>query len=440
MKGFKETEIGLIPEDWEIRKLQDILYPVDKTKRRILIQENELYQTLKTKLYGKGIVLNPPVSGKKIKSKYLFKLEPGDFIYSKINIRKGACGIIREKEAKAVVSSEHPILRPRESMLYIEFLDYFLKVPTTWKIISKEAKGFSGKERVKLKEFLKLEIPLPPIEEQKAIAKVLDSVREAIEKTENVIKALKKLKKSLMEYLFTYGPVPYEERNRVELRQTEIGLIPKHWEVKEFGSLYEIQQGKAVSRKNTEGTLCPFLRTSNIAWGKILFPIESKMPFTAKEKEKLELKHGDLLICEGGEVGRTAIWKYKFQQIFFQNHIFRARVISQTNTYPQFHMYWMQYAILLKHFYVGYENKTTIPNLSRRRLSSFLIPVPPIEEQKEIAGILDKVDSRIEAEEKKKKVLEELFKTLLNKLMTGKLRVSKEFLNEFKDTAKSENS
>jgi type I restriction enzyme S subunit len=76
-----------------------------------------------------------------------------------------------------------------------------------------------------------VQIPLPPLEEQKAIAGILSTVQSAIEKTEKVINALKNLKKSMMKHLFTYGPVAEEEAEKVELKETEIGPIPKHWEV-----------------------------------------------------------------------------------------------------------------------------------------------------------------------------------------------------------------
>lgn len=83
----------------------------------------------------------------------------------------------------------------------------------------------------------------------------------------------------------------------------------------------------------------------------------------------------------------------------------------------------MQAAFLIFGLYAGEEIRTTIPNLSRGRLKSFLIPKPPLPEQKEIAHILSTVDKKIEVEEKRKATLSELFKTMLHKLMTGEIRV-----------------
>jgi type I restriction enzyme S subunit len=83
----------------------------------------------------------------------------------------------------------------------------------------------------------------------------------------------------------------------------------------------------------------------------------------------------------------------------------------------------MEYAICLRGLYVNSANRTTIPNLSAQRLKSFLIPLPPLEEQQKIAQILQSIDQRIEKEEKYKNALQNLFKSLLHNLMTGKIRV-----------------
>ena len=86
-------------------------------------------------------------------------------------------------------------------------------------------------------------------------------------------------------------------------------------------------------------------------------------------------------------------------------------------------MYWLQTAFTLLNLYAGSSNKTTIPNLSQGRLAVFPIPLPPLSEQREIARILQAVDAKIVAEQARRAALEELFKTLLQELMSGKRRV-----------------
>ncbi|RMD86701.1 MAG: restriction endonuclease subunit S, partial [Calditrichaeota bacterium] len=267
--------------------------------------------------------------------------------------------------------------------------------------------------------------------EQRAIAHVLRTVQKAIEATEKVINAAKELKKSLMHHLFTYGPVPVDQIDQVSMQETEIGPIPAHWKVVRLGELFEIQQGKALSRKKDKGIRPrPFLRTSNVYWGYVNLNPLDYMDFTSKEEKKYALQQGDLLVCEGGEIGRTAIWEEQISGIYYQNHIHRLRR-KQNNVEPRFYMYWLQASLTLLGLYSGVGNKTTIPNLSRTRLANFSIPLPSHDEQCKIARILQTVDEKIQAEENRKAALEELFKTLLDKLMTAKLRLPEEWIQSF---------
>lgn len=275
-------------------------------------------------------------------------------------------------------------------------------------------------------------IPLPPLPEQRAIAYVLRTVQKAKEATELVIAALRELKKSLMRYLFTSGPVPLDAADRVELKDTEIGPIPAHWRVVRLGEIFEIQQGKALSPKARSGDRKrPFLRTANVLWGKIDLTVLDEMHFEPEEEQRLALLPGDLLVCEGGDIGRTAMWEGQLPLCLYQNHLHRLRPIRANSVEPAFYMYWMQAAWTLFGLYGGSANRTTIPNLSRSRLASFVVPLPPLPEQREIARILQSVDEKIQAEEKRKKALEALFKALLHYLMTAKIRLPKEFVTQF---------
>lgn len=237
MKGFKETEVGLIPDDWYTMRLGNLVN-IKKGIKPKTITENPLASDYVVYLTTDYIRHKTKKFAPKTTNSIVVNKQDVIIIWDGSNageVFSGYEGILASTMAK---------LWPKDSNILDSNYLYF--VLTFFSSDIRQNTTGTSIPHVNRRFLTNLEIPLPPIEEQKAIAKVLDSVREAIEKTENVIKALKKLKKSLMEYLFTYGPVPYEERNRVELRQTEIGLIPKHWEVKEFGSLYEIQQGLSL--------------------------------------------------------------------------------------------------------------------------------------------------------------------------------------------------
>ncbi len=140
------------------------------------------------------------------------------------------------------------------------------------------------------------------------------------------------------------------------------------------------------------------------------------MDFTAEEMTELALQPGDLLVCEGGDVGRTAMWQGELGECYYQNHIHRLR--ARVDVYPRFYMYWMQAAIQYRGLYLDAANRTTIPNLSRSRLGAFQIPLPPLHEQRAIADVLDTVQRAREATERVIAASRELKRSLMRHLLT----------------------
>lgn len=194
--------------------------------------------------------------------------------------------------------------------------------------------------------------------------------------------------------------------------------LPSEWKICKLQDLFSIQQGKALSKKYRNGkSPFPFLRTANILWGKLeLIPLD-EMDFTEQERERYALMPGDLLVCEGGDIGRTAIWNGEIQDCYFQNHIHRLRT-DRDYVVPRFYMYWMQAAIKQLRLYTGEGNITTIANLSKSRLGSFIVPLPPLKEQSAISGILSLAQEAIEATEKVISATKELKKSLMQYLFT----------------------
>ena len=201
-------------------------------------------------------------------------------------------------------------------------------------------------------------------------------------------------------------------------KQTELGAIPSEWQIAKIGELFDIQQGKSLSQRTNLGrNPKPFLRTSNVYWGRIDLSSLDVMDFEEAEEAKYALADGDLLVCEGGEVGRTAIWEGQLTGVYYQNHLHRLRA-RHDNVEPQFVMYWMMTAFTILGLYQGTSNKTTIPNLSRGRLASFAIPLPPLPEQREIARVLRAIQRDIDATQEVIAAARELRKSLMHHLFT----------------------
>jgi len=260
-------------------------------------------------------------------------------------------------------------------------------------------------------------LPLPPLPEQKKIAYVLSTVQRAIEQQERIIATTTELKKALMQKLFTEGLRGEPQK------QTEIGPIPESWELLPIGDLFETQLGKMLSQKAKVGdTPKPYLRNKNVQWGRIDTYDLLKMDFNDREAEKFQLRQGDLLVCEGGEVGRGAIWDGGIEECYYQKalHRLRPKTVRITN---EFMVHWMMFAFLLTNTYDVTGTRTTIAHLPEIKLKPLLVPLPSPDEQAEVIGTLEMVDRKHAGHKRKLDELKDLFRTLLHELMTARVRV-----------------
>lgn len=155
-----------------------------------------------------------------------------------------------------------------------------------------------------------------------------------------------------------------------------------------LGELFDIGAGKTMSpmARNGEDKI-PFLRTSNVLWDRLDLSTLDEMAIPAHELPAKLVEAGDLLVCEGGEIGRAAIWDGSVSPMAFQNHLHRLRPKSD-DVDPQFYVYFLQSAFTQLGIFEGAGNKTTIPNLSSGRLAALDVPHPPLPEQRAAAVAL----------------------------------------------------
>ena len=161
--------------------------------------------------------------------------------------------------------------------------------------------------------------------------------------------------------------------------------IPDTWEWCRLGTLFSHCTGKALNASNLKGSLMTYITTSNLYWNRFELDNLKRMRFTEEEIEKCTATFGDLLVCEGGDIGRAAIWNYPYD-IRIQNHIHKLRAYKQLCT--KFF------------FWVFYFYKTTgriggkgigIQGLSSKALDNILIPLPPLKEQQRIVSQIEKL-------------------------------------------------
>ena len=161
--------------------------------------------------------------------------------------------------------------------------------------------------------------------------------------------------------------------------------IPDTWEWCRLGTLFSHCTGKALNASNLKGQLMTYITTSNLYWDRFELGNIKQMRFTDEEIEKCTATFGDLLVCEGGDVGRAAIWNYPYD-IRIQNHIHKLRAYKQLCTKFFFWVFYFYKAIGR----IGGKG-IGIQGLSSKALDNILIPLPPLKEQQRIVAQIEKL-------------------------------------------------
>jgi type I restriction enzyme S subunit len=265
-EGFKMTELGPLPNDWQVVKLGDVMKEVNERVNHSTFPMPSILPVLSlTK--NDGLVLQSERFEKRIATEDVsnYKIVRRDqIVYNPYVIWEGAIHILRRYEI-GLVSPVYIVLSTIKESADPHFLDLWLRTPPAINAYNKYAAGAVNRRRsIRKKDFFRIRAPLPPLPEQRAIAHVLRTVQRAKEATEQVIAALKEFKKSLMRYLFTYGPVPIEQADKVELKDTEIGPVPAHWEVVRLGDVADVCPSKI---KRVARDILPFIPMSLISEG-----------------------------------------------------------------------------------------------------------------------------------------------------------------------------
>ncbi|MCX6875458.1 MAG: restriction endonuclease subunit S [Verrucomicrobia bacterium] len=257
-------------------------------------------------------------------------------------------------------------------------------------------------------------IPLPPLPEQKKIAHTLSTVQQAIEAQERIIQTTTELKKALMHKLFTEGL-----RNEPQ-KQTEIGLVPKSWEVVEIGDLGECVTGSTPKTEVSAFYEPPsedFVAPADLGARRYVYDSQKKISPDGMATIRSIPKNSVMCVCIGSSIGKVGMTYHEESATNQQIN----SIICKEGRDPEFVFFLLSY-----HwgYWKSFATFGPVPILSKGRFTSIAISLPgTMEEQKEIAKPLVALAAKVEAAEKKVAVLKDLFSTLLHELMTAKTRV-----------------
>ena len=187
--------------------------------------------------------------------------------------------------------------------------------------------------------------------------------------------------------------------------------IPESWVWTTIGDIFIHNTGKALNAANNDGVLMDYITTSNLYWDKFDLTVVKQMLFTDTEIEKCTVKYGDLLVCEGGDIGRAAIWTYDYD-VRIQNHIHRLRGFCNIS-----HRFYYYIFLLYKMLNLIGGKGVAIQGLSSNDLHKLVIPLPPIKEQCRIVSIIESWFSVIDRVEQEKKDLCNAIKQIKSKIL-----------------------
>jgi len=395
-EGFKETEIGPIPVDWNV-------VPVSNLARV---------------KYGKA----------KPKQEGTIPAVGSGGIYAWVNealVDFPTLVIGRKGTAGRAWLMDRPCW-PSDTTFYLEWAQgvdiHFLFGYLTLNPLSGEhAKTtLPSLARPDLENYL---VPLPSLPEQRRIAHALGTIQQAIAAQDDLITAAREVKRSLMQRLFTYGP----SAEPALTKETEFGIVPEHWEIVPLETCAFVQTGATKGRKlgDSRTVNMPYLRVANVQDGYLDLSEVKHIQIRESEIERYSLQSGDVVLTEGGDfdkLGRGFIWCGQIPNCTHQNHIFAVRP-NRERLLPEYLAYLVQSDYGKSYFLTVAHRTTHLACINKMKLQAFPTLVAALDEQERIASLLSVADRKIEAEEQRKAALQALFKTMLHQLMTGQIRL-----------------
>ena len=213
------------------------------------------------------------------------------------------------------------------------------------------------------------------LSEQRKIVAELDTIQSAIDNKKQQLALLDEVVKS--RFIEMFGDIIQNTKN---------------WELKSFTEIAKSRLGKMLdSKKQTGKEKYPYLANFNVQWFRFNLENLNEMDFSEADRIEFALKDGDLLVCEGGEVGRCAVWHNQIENCFFQKAVHRVR-LNMDLVHPDYMAYWFKFRSDFNSFDDIVGLKATIAHLTGEKLKLLKIPVPPLSLQNDFASFVQQID------------------------------------------------
>jgi type I restriction enzyme S subunit len=422
--GYKQTEVGVIPEDWEVRPLLSAVRiangqvdPKDEPyKSMILVAPDHIEG--KT---GRLLDQRTASDQKAISGKYLFS--SGDIVYSKIRpyLRKAVLA-----DFSGLCSAD---MYPLKAMPDVD-AGFMLPV-----LLGERFSGYadsvsarSGMPKINRAELDEYVFALPPLPEQRAIAAALSDVDALLAKLDEFIAKKRDLKQAAMQQLLTGQTRLPGFSGEAKYKPTAVGLIPEDWDVAQLSSVARVPvQNGIFNEPARKGRGCKLINVGDLYSAP---PIHTenleKFDATRGEVSKFGVVHGDLFFTRSSitpdGIAHCNIYAETNQEdIVFDCHIIRV----QANTKRVDPFFIAKFCITrpARTYLVANAKTTTMTTVDQAVIGSLPIPIPPLPEQTAIATILSDMDSELSALEARRDKTRALKQGMMQELLTGRIRL-----------------
>lgn len=428
MRVYKPSGIewlGEIPQSWEIKPLQAIFNQRNE-------QNNNLeFQTILSLVKDVGVIPYEEKGnvGNKAKDDLQnYKIaRVNDLVLNKMNAVIGSLGV---SKYDGLVSPIYLVLYIENPNYLIAYYSYLFQTKSIQKFLRKFAYGIMEiRESIDYLEFKKMFLPTPPLQEQKEIAEFLDSkcekIQNYIDKKQKLITLLQEKKQALINEAVTKGLNPNIESKNSGIEY--LGLIPHHWEVARSGLIYKnISSGTTPQSDNDE-----YYKNGNIFWinsgdlnDSVLTNSKNKITqkaMMAYSALKISPKGSLIIAMYGATIGKVSILGIDACTNQACCVLCESKYL---NTRFVFYYFIAKRQDLISMAYGGGQ-----PNISQDIIKNFKIPLPPLQEQKQIANFLDekceKINSVIEKTKKQIELVKEYKNTLINEAVCGRINLER---------------
>ena len=333
----------------------------------------------------------------------LYSLEKDDLLFNRTNSSEwvGKTAIYK-KEQPAIYAGY--LIRIRPILIFSDYLNTVMNSSYYRNWCYNVKTDAVNQSNINAQKLSQLMIPIPPLKEQERIVvevakwiSLIDTIKNSKEDLQTTIKQAK----SKILNLAIHGKLVPQDPNdepAIELLKRinpgftpcDNGHYPKGWQYVFLGDIFNHNTGKALNSSNKEGIMKSYLTTSNVYWNEFDFTVIKQMPYRKSELNKCTVTKGDLLVCEGGDIGRSAIWNFDYD-ICIQNHIHRLR--AKGDLCVTFYYYVLVY--LKENNLIGGKGIGLL-GLSSNALHKINVPLPPLIEQQRIVQKIEELFSSLD--------------------------------------------